>query len=211
MGLGGPIRGGCLGPLQRQRRQPVSGGRRHRRAGLQMLVPVAQDPLQARAGPAVPRRGRWCPDRRTARLGTVLAGRAGQAELPPPRPGQNGRPRSTPKRAPNGSRRASERSRRGSTSSTGGCATSCVAASTAPAARATASGTRWVLGSWTRRPAGWAGRCAAWDPRPTRVMPGRTCCSRAPGGCTSSRRRIAAPTSSPTTCAQTSDRWSAGT
>ena len=52
----------------------VPGVGRDRRARLQVLLSVAQDPLQARAWASVPRRRRRSTDGRSARLGAILVG-----------------------------------------------------------------------------------------------------------------------------------------
>ena len=178
----GRIRRGRLGSLSRQRFDAIPSGRRPFRPGVQMLVPISKDPVQARARPHVPAR-RWrCSVRRSTRMGASVVGRPGESAAAAAT--RSERPAEIDPEARAKRRDAGAKGRRGDRR-----ARSMVARSHAARSRQHPERGLPILGRDGRpargRTSGRIGRSVrGLLLRPTPGMPGRMCCSREPDACT---------------------------
>ena len=171
-----------LGAVRRLGAASVPDDRRPVGPGVQVLVPVAEVPLQARAGPAAALgRGHGAGGGPPGRLRRVLGHRpAGQGGGGGPGPE---RPQGREGGGPAGRAARVAGRRRAWPSWRPGCAIRCARACPRPAA---ATGTRsgWRPAWWTRRRRAWRGCCAAWAASPARGTGGRTGCSAPTPSCT---------------------------
>ena len=198
-----------LGQVPGQRQVAVPGQRRPRRAGVPVLVPEPEVPLQARARPAAAvgarrRRGRRRRAGRGVRPGVGRRPRREVRRAPDPHARGAARP-GGPGQAAGGAAGADDRRPRRLRAC--GCATSSAPAPPPPASSPTPGGTRPPPGSSTPSCPGWPSRSARWPATCTAARTGPTTCSPsagaggpppAPGRRATPSTATASPTSAPT-------------